>query len=121
MRVMKVMRPGTRFGSSRSASAIASVPAVFGPSLTPSGLRHPAQQLHVGAVELAGALADPDHVAGRVVGPVAAGVDAGQRVLVVEQQRLVGGVEVDDRKVSSFTPQATMKPSARSISPASSS
>ena len=53
------------------------------------------QQLDVGAVELAGALTDPDEVRGHVVGLVGARVDAGQRLLVLQQQRLVAGVEVD--------------------------
>ena len=45
-------------------------------------------------VELAGAVADPDHVArGRV--PVAGGgIDPGEGLLVAEQQRLVAGVEI---------------------------
>ena len=53
------------------------------------------EQLDVRAVELAGALADPDEVAGDVVGLLGARVDAGQRVLVLQDQRLVAGVEVD--------------------------
>ena len=49
----------------------------------------------MGAVELAGALADPEHV-GRAVVPVAGDrVLPGQRLLVAEDQRLVAGVEVD--------------------------
>ena len=45
-------------------------------------------------VKLAGAIADPDHVArGRV--PVAgSGIDARKGLLVAEQQRLVAGVEI---------------------------
>ena len=50
----------------------------------------------VGAVEGAGALADPDHVRRQVV-VVAVLVAAGQRGLVLEQQRLVAGVELDAR------------------------
>ncbi len=53
------------------------------------------EQLDVGAVELTGPLADPDEVAGHVVRLLGARVDAGQRVLVLEDQRLVAGVEVD--------------------------
>ena len=54
----------------------------------------------VRAVELAGALADPEHVRGQVVElrGVAVGalqVQAQQRALVVQQQRLVAGVELD--------------------------
>ena len=49
----------------------------------------------MGAVELAGALADPDEVAGDVVRQLGAAVDPGHRVLVLQDQRLVAGVEVD--------------------------
>ena len=53
------------------------------------------EELQVGAVELAGAVADPDHV-GRAVVPVAGeGVDPGQALLVGEDQRLVARPEVD--------------------------
>ena len=45
-------------------------------------------------IGLAGAVADPDHVAGRRVPVAGGGIDAGQRLLVAEQQRLVAGVEV---------------------------
>ena len=47
------------------------------------------------AVELAGALTDPEEVAGDVVRRLGARVDPGHRVLVVEEQPLVAGVEVD--------------------------
>ncbi|CAM3831476.1 hypothetical protein NOZE110980_16960 [Nocardioides zeicaulis] len=53
------------------------------------------EQLDVGAVELAGALADPHEVGGHVVRQVGARVDARQRLLVLQQQGLVAGVEVD--------------------------
>ena len=66
-----------------------------GPSFTPIGLRILRQQLDVRAVELAGALADPEEVRGDVVGLAGPRVDAGQRALVLEQQRLVAGVDVD--------------------------
>ena len=45
-------------------------------------------------IELAGAVADPDHVAGGRVPVAGGGIDAGQRLLVAEQQRLVAGVEI---------------------------
>ena len=77
----------------------------------------------MGAVELAGALADPEHV-GRAVVPVAGErVPAGERLLVAEDQRLVAGVEVDlvqlRARSSVSIPQAFMKRRARSISSAS--
>ena len=54
-----------------------------------------AEELDVGAVELAGALADPEHV-GRAVVPVAGErVLAGEGLLVAEDERLVAGEEVD--------------------------
>jgi hypothetical protein len=51
----------------------------------------------VRAVELAGALADPQEVRGQVVQLRARrpGVQPQQRALVVEQQRLVAGVDLD--------------------------
>lgn len=52
-------------------------------------------ELDVRAVQLAGALADPHHVRGDVVEPAGAGVDPGQGRLVVQQERLVRGVELD--------------------------
>jgi hypothetical protein len=49
----------------------------------------------MGAVGLARAVADPDHVA-RAREPLAGGrVDARQRLLVVEEKRLVRGEELD--------------------------
>src|SRR6266511_1131381 len=53
------------------------------------------EQLDVRAVQLPGALADPEQVPGRPVRRLGAGVDPGQRVLVLQDQRLVAGVEVD--------------------------
>jgi hypothetical protein len=52
-------------------------------------------ELDVRAVQLAGALTDPHHVPGDVVQVARTGVDPGQRRFVVEEQRLVGGVELD--------------------------
>ena len=66
-----------------------------GAELHADGVADVAEVLHVGAVELTGALPDPHEVARDVVGLLGAGVDAGHRVLVLHQQRLVAGVEVD--------------------------
>ena len=53
-----------------------------------------AAELDMGMVGLARAVADPQHMA-RCRVPVAAGrIDAGQRLLVAEQQRLVAGEEI---------------------------
>ena len=80
--------------------------------------------MDVGAVELAGALADPEHV-GRAVVPVAGErVLAGERLLVAEDERLVAGEKsiVCSCGVASVSmPQAAMKCRARSISSATSS
>ena len=56
-------------------------------------VRDARDEVEVRAVQLPGALADPHEVAGQVVG--AAVLDAGQRALVLEDQRLVAGVELD--------------------------
>src|SRR5690242_4324063 len=53
-----------------------------------------AEIFDMGVVELAGAVADPDHVARSRVPVAGGGVDAGEGLLVAEQQRLVAGVEV---------------------------
>ena len=45
-------------------------------------------------IELAGAVADPDHVARGGVPVAGGGIAAGHRLLVAEQQRLVAGVEI---------------------------
>ena len=92
---MSVSRPGTRSGLSRSQSSRASSGVVVGPSLTPIGLLDPGEELDVGAVELAGPLADPEHVRGAVVPVAGERVLAGEGLLVVEQQRLVAREEVD--------------------------
>ncbi len=63
--------------------------------LDPERIAYGAQQLHVRAVQLPGPLADPDEVTGGVVRLPGAGVDPGQGVLVLQDQRLVAGVEVD--------------------------
>ena len=84
-----------RSGLSASQSATTSSGVAVGPILQPSGLPTPRQELDVGAVELAGALADPEHV-GRAVVPVAGErVLPGEGLLVAEDERLVAGVEVD--------------------------
>ena len=68
--------------------------AATGRVLRPSGFLMPRQILDMGMIELAGAVADPDHVAGGAV-PVAAGrIHARHRLLEAEQQRLVAGVEI---------------------------
>ncbi len=55
---------------------------------------HAAAELDMGVVGLAGAVADPDHVAGGGVPVAGGGIDAGHGLLEAEQQRLVAGVEI---------------------------
>ena len=95
MRVMNVSRPGSLSGLSRAASAIASSAVVVGPSLTPIGLRMwrssstwaPSSWRVRSPIQTKW----PDTSYGSSVRRV----DAGHRVLVLEHQRLVAGVEVD--------------------------
>jgi hypothetical protein len=63
--------------------------------LDPDRVADVPHELHVRAVELPGALADPQEVRRDVVRQARTRVDAGQGALVVEQQRLVAGVDVD--------------------------
>ncbi len=88
-------RPGSFVGVERVDQVAASRPAVSdGPHFRPSGFLMPRQILDMGMVGLARAVADPDHVARGGV-PVTRGrIDAGQRLLIAEQQRLVAGVEI---------------------------
>ena len=94
-RPISTSRPGRLSGSSRSISRSSSSGARLGPHFRPDRVGDAAGIFDMGAVELAGALADPDHVRrGRppVLGRL---VPAGQRLLVIEQQRLVAGEHLD--------------------------
>ena len=95
MRLISVSRPGIRAGLSFSHSSSTKSGVVVGPILQPNRVADAAQELDVRAVELPGALADPQHVRRAVVPPAAQRVLAGERLLVAEQQGLVAGVEVD--------------------------
>ncbi len=53
-----------------------------------------AHEFDMGAVELAGAVADPQHVRAGVVPVAAGGIDARHRLFVGQQQRFVAGVEI---------------------------
>lgn len=94
MRVMNVSRPGSRSGSSLSIRARAVSGDVVGPSFTPMGLRI-LEVVDVCAVELARALSDPEEVRRRVVRGVRSRVDTRHRALVVHEQALVPGEELD--------------------------
>ncbi len=88
------MRPGSLAGLSCLVQPQEVVDRERRARLEAQRVAHAAQELDVGAVGLARAVADPQHV-GRAVVPVARGrIDAGQRLLVLQQQRLVAGEEV---------------------------
>ena len=59
------------------------------PELDPDGIADAGEVVDVGAVEVAGALPDPEEVRASVDRRAVAGVDAGHRPLVVHQQALV--------------------------------
>ena len=92
---MNVSRPGTR----SRVEALAQRDRVGGfdgrSELDADRVLHAGEELDVRAVELAGALADPEQVGGAVVPVAGQAVLAGQRLLVPEQQRLVRRVAVD--------------------------
>ena len=81
-----------------------------------------AEELDVRAVELARALADPEHVRRAVVPLAGQRVGAGERLLVAEDQRLVARVEVDLVELGAALRGRCRRPrmnrSARSISAA---
>ena len=84
-----------RSGFSRSHSATMFSGEELGPILHAERVAHARQELEMGAVELAGAIADPHHV-GRAVEPVAGQrVHPGQALLVGEDQGFVARPEVD--------------------------
>ena len=64
------------------------------PAFEPERILDAARKFDMRVVVLARAVADPEHMAGGGV-PVAGGrIDAGQRLLVAEQQRFVAGIEI---------------------------
>ena len=92
---MKVSRPGSLLRVELGGQRQRVVGGRGRAELAADRVADVAEVLHVRAVELPGALADPHHVRRHVVGQLGARVDPRHRVLVVEQQRLVAGVEVD--------------------------
>src|SRR5699024_8649421 len=67
-----------------------------GPELDPDRVAQSCHEVDVRPVELPGALADPQEVTGAAVDLTGARVDAGEGLLVVQQQGLVRGVELHD-------------------------
>src|SRR5882672_9377038 len=53
-----------------------------------------AEIFHMAVIELAGAVADPDHMARRRIVTPACGIDPGEGLFIAEQQRLVAGIEI---------------------------
>ena len=94
-RVMKVSRPGSVVGVEPGREGQRVVRRRGRAELDADRVADPAHQLDVRAVQLARALTDPEEVRRDVVRQLGARVDAGQRVLVLQHERLVGGVEVD--------------------------
>ena len=94
-RVISVSRPGERSGLSRSASATSSSGVIDGPTLAPTGLCSPERNSTWAPSTLPRALADPEEVARARVPVARRRVLAHERLLVVEQQRLVARPHVD--------------------------
>jgi hypothetical protein len=80
---------------------------------------HAAQEFDMRAVGLARAVADPQEMRRAAVPVAGGGIDAGQRLLIRQQQRLVAGVEIGLAQicgvVSLVMPQAAMKFSVSSM------
>src|SRR5882672_9278880 len=53
-----------------------------------------AELFDMAVIELAGAVADPDHMARRRIVTPACGIDPGEGLFIAEQQRLVAGIEI---------------------------
>ena len=94
MRVIRVSRPGSFSGFSRSIRRSRSSGSHGRAAFHADRVLDAAQELDMGAVDLAGAVAEPQQM-GRAVVPVAGRrIDAGQRLLIGQEQRLVRGVEL---------------------------
>ena len=65
-----------------------------GPAFQADGILDAAAEFDMGAVELAGAVADPDHMGGGVVPIAAGGIDPRHRLLVSKQQSFMAGIEI---------------------------
>src|SRR5690606_15033696 len=98
MRLMNVSRPSARSGLRRSHRARASWGVAPGRGVLGGGggagratdrVADPGEERDVRAVELAGALADPEHVRRAVVPVAGERVSAGEGLLVAEHERLV--------------------------------
>ncbi len=91
---MKVRRPGSRFGIQLVDEPQGVVAGGGGAKLHADRVADAGEEVDVRVVQFAGALTDPEEVRGGVVREAGARIDAGQGALVVEQQRLVAGVEL---------------------------
>ena len=95
MRAISVSRPGMRSGFSRAQSSTDLLGRRRRPELHADRVVHAGEELDVRAVELARAVADPEHVRGAVVPVARERVAPRERLLVVEQQALVARPDVD--------------------------
>ncbi len=64
-----------------------------GPDLEADRIADAAHEFDMGAVELARAVADPEEMRRTAIGVAGRGVDAGQRLLIGQQQRLMARIE----------------------------
>ena len=86
--------PGLVVGIERIYQAQQIVGLQRGAALEADGVFHATAIFNVRMIELARAVADPDHMAGGGVMISGGGIDARQRLLEAQQQRLVRGVEI---------------------------
>ena len=94
MRAITVILPGSLWRVEPVDEGEQAIRLEAGTGLEPDGVADTAQEVDVGAVRLARAIADPEHVRAAVVPAASGGIDTGQRLLVLEEQSLVGGVEL---------------------------
>ena len=94
MREISVKSPGAVLGVEHVDETAQLVDAHRRADLQPERVGHPAQELHVRAVELAGAVADPQQVRRAVVPVAGERVAPGEGLLVGQDERFVARVEV---------------------------
>ena len=93
-RAISVRRPGSFSGFSMSIRRMQLVRLQRRAAFQADRVLDAAAEFDMRVVGLAGAVADPEHVAEVAYQSPVGGIDAGQRLLVAQQQRLVAGVEI---------------------------